>query len=69
MSEPKPVVKPGWKSTEFWLTAIAEIVGLIILSGGLVVGSMAAKIVGGIVAVLAVVGYDASRAKVKSNGQ
>lgn len=29
MSEDAKVVKPGWKTTEFWLTALAEIGTLI----------------------------------------
>ena len=59
-------VKPGYKTTEFWLSAIATIVGLVLASGLIVEGSSVARIVGGVVAVLAALGYTASRAKIKS---
>ena len=59
-------VKPGYKTTEFWLAAIAEIVGLLVMSGAIVQGGLVGRIVGGVVAVLSALGYNASRAKVKA---
>ena len=65
-------LKPGWKTTEFWLTAVAWIIGLLLASGaldGLAETHWAVKVVGIIGAALATLGYEASRAKVKGNGQ
>lgn len=58
-------VKPGYKTTEFWMTCVATIVGLILVSGAVQEGGLAAQIVGGVAAVLAQLGYTASRTKVK----
>lgn len=58
--------KPGWKTTEFWLSNIAFLCGVILASGFLPEGGMAAQIVGGALAILARLGYDAGRAHVKA---
>jgi len=66
MSEPLPQApKPGYKTTEFWLTAIVTILGLLTSSGAIGEESMVAKIIGGAMAVLATMGYSASRATTK----
>ena len=60
-------IKPGYKTTEFWLTAIAEIMGLL-LAGGILSAegdSAVARIVGGIIAVLAALGYAVVRRTLK----
>jgi len=68
MSEPKPTpVKPGYKTTEFWLTVVADIVGLVLMSGAVEETGTISRIVGGAVAVLATLGYSAARSKTKSN--
>lgn len=57
--------KPGWKTTEFWLTLVATI-GVAILNVGLLPdGSIAVKITMAIVAALAALGYTAGRTYVK----
>jgi hypothetical protein len=56
---------PGYKTTEFWLSLIAVIAGFIAASGALPQGGLAAQIVGGVVSVLGLLGYTASRAQVK----
>ena len=58
--------KPGFKTTEFWLTLAAVVGSLVISSGILPVGSTVTAIVGGIVAVLGALGYGAVRASVKN---
>ena len=58
--------KPGYKTTEFWLAAIAEIVGLVLASGVVAAGGLAAKVVGAVVAILAGLGYTASRTITKN---
>lgn len=59
-------VKPGWKTTEFWMSLAAMIIGALLASGAFADGSMVAKILGGAMAAMSGLGYTASRAKVKS---
>ena len=59
-------VKPGYKTTEFWLTVLADLVGLALMSGLIADTGTVGRIVGGAVAVLATLGYSAARAKTKS---
>jgi hypothetical protein len=56
---------PGYKTTEFWLSLVAMILGAVAASGAIVEGSMAAQIIGGVMAILAQLGYTASRTQVK----
>jgi len=61
--------KPGYKTTEFWLSTVATVIGFLLASGlleGQEADSWVMKVVGGVVAVLTALGYNASRAKVKS---
>lgn len=58
-------VKPGYKTTEFWLTALSVVLGLVLASGAVPEGGLAAQIVGGALTVLAQLGYTAARAQVK----
>ena len=63
--------KAGYKTTEFWMSLLATLLGFLLASGAMdaVPGdSWIAKLVGGAVAALASMGYSASRAKVKSQG-
>ena len=56
---------PGIKSTEFWLSSGATILGIVLASGVIPDGGMAAQIIGGVLSVLASLGYTASRPQVK----
>jgi len=60
--------KPGFRTSEFWLSTAATLVGLVMASGVLPeqADNMWVRLIGGVVAVLAALGYTASRAKVKS---
>jgi len=61
--------KPGYKTTEFWLSLLATLLGFLLASGvmdAVPEESWIAKLIGGLVAVLATLGYSASRAKVKT---
>lgn len=58
-------VKSGAKTTEFWLTLLATVSGFILASGALVEGSTAALVVGGMMTVLAALGYTKGRTAVK----
>lgn len=58
-------VKPGWKTTEFWLTVAAMIVTMLLASGVWTVDSTWGKILSGLAAVLASAGYSIARAGTK----
>lgn len=64
-AEEAKTVKPGYKSTEFWLSAVATLLGIVLASGAIPEGGTIAQIVGGILSVLASLGYTASRTQVK----
>jgi hypothetical protein len=53
--------KPGYKTTEFWLSAIATLISLAFASGVVSEGSQVEKVVGFIAAALASLGYSVSR--------
>jgi hypothetical protein len=60
--------KPGYKTTEFWLTVAADLLALLMISGvfdGDVADTIWAKIIGGAVAMLATMGYTSSRTRAK----
>jgi len=58
---------PGYKTTEFWLSTLAILLGAVMSSGIFTdETSLAARIVGGVLAALATLGYTAARAKVKA---
>ena len=57
--------KPGYKTTEFWFSAVAALVGIVLASGIVPEGGLAAQIVGAIVSGLAALGYNVSRGLAK----
>jgi hypothetical protein len=62
-------VKPGYRTTEFWLSTLAMIVGSVMASGvldSLDESNWIVRVIGGIVVVLSALGYDATRSKVKA---
>ena len=60
-------MKAGYKTTEFWLTVVASIVGLLFASGVIAEGSDLDKIMGMGATVLAGMGYSVSRGISKHN--
>ena len=58
-------MKPGYKTTEFWLTALAMLLGALMASGLLAEGSMPLQVAGMVSVVLAKLGYTSSRTKSK----
>ena len=62
----EPTVKPGYKTTEFWMTAGATAVGLAIASGIVPDTGMWPKIVALVVSAFAAMGYTVSRTAVKN---
>lgn len=66
-------MKPGYKTTEFWLTVAAVVGGLVLASGGFEPESCAASwcsgalaIVGFVVTALGALGYTWNRSKLKA---
>ncbi len=59
-------MKPGYKTTEFWLTVAASIVGLVLASGIFPAEGEIVKIVGLAAMVLASLGYSQSRGQAKA---
>jgi len=59
------VAKPGFKTSEFWVTVVIAVVSLLGSSGVLVDGSSAERIVGYVVAGLAAMGYIGIRGSLK----
>ena len=65
----KEEVKPGYKTTEFWLSLLAILLGFVLSSGAMdsaPADGWITKLIGGAVAVLTTMGYNAARAKTKS---
>lgn len=58
-------IKPGYKTTEFWLTVAACALGAFAASGAFPEESSIMKVTGLIVAALASMGYSVSRFMVK----
>lgn len=57
--------KPGWKTSEFWLTIVMIVLTALLSSGVFEDVPTVAKIVSAIVATLAALGYTANRAVLK----
>lgn len=60
-----PASKPGYKSTEFWLSAVAAIVGAVMASGAFAANSDVMKVAGMATMALAALGYSVSRGMAK----
>lgn len=60
-------MKPGYKTTEFWLSLIATVLGFVMASGLVIEGSQVAQYIGGAMAILAQLGYTGSRTIQKKN--
>ena len=58
-------LKPGWKTTEFWLSCAAIVVGALFASGAVAPDSSADKLLGLAATVLTTLGYTVSRTLVK----
>ena len=66
--QPKEPPKPGYKSTEFWLTLAVIVLGAVIGSGLLATDGAAIKVCGIVASVLAQLGYGAMRTSAKKGG-
>ncbi len=59
-------VKPGWQTTEFWLSSAAKLIGILFAAGILGSGTTAECIAGISAVVLSSLGYTVTRGMVKS---
>lgn len=60
-----PTVKAGFFTSEFWLTALKAVVGLVLSSGIVPQGGQIGQIIGAVMAILAVQGWVYVRANLK----
>lgn len=58
---PTTEAKPGYKTTEFWLTVAASAIGLLLASGMIHAGTPIDRVVGLAASVLGTLGYTVSR--------
>lgn len=58
-------MKPGYKTTEFYLSLVATLAGLIMASGLVTDGSTIGKVIGVVMSVLAQLGYTYHRSQLK----
>ena len=58
-------LKSGYRSTEFWLSTLSTLLGVLLASGIVPDGGMVAQIIGGTLTVLSQLGYVSSRTAVK----
>lgn len=63
-----PVQKPGYKTSEFWLSLLAMLVGALVASDAIPTDSTVAKALGVVASILGALGYQVSRAYVKASG-
>ena len=61
---PAKAVKPGFKTTEFWMTSVAAVVG-IILASGIPTDNVVMQVAGLAALVLSAFGYSVSRGNAK----
>lgn len=59
-------IKPGYKTSEFWFTVVATVIGLLMSSGAIIPNSPIAQVIGFIGSILGVMGYQYSRGIAKS---
>ncbi len=57
--------KPGYKTTEFWFSTLAALVGIVMASGIVPDSGLGAQLVGALVSGLAALGYSVSRGLAK----
>ena len=75
MADEATDVKPGWKTTEFWLSIVTAVLGIVVMLGYITpeqsttLGTAISSIVGGVMTVISTIGYALSRAKTKSRSR
>jgi exo-beta-1,3-glucanase (GH17 family) len=64
-ADKKPEIKPGYKTTEFWISLAAVIIGSVVASGIVPADSVWERIIGLVVSALAALGYTGARLSIK----
>jgi len=67
MSDTTAGVKPGYLTTEFWLTLLAQLIGILYQAGMIHDGTVFGKIIALVVMALSAAGYAVSRGLAKGN--
>ena len=62
-------MKPGWQTTEFWLSVAAALVGALIASGAIPEEGVIGQILGVVAMALVALGYSISRGLAKKGGK
>ena len=63
-----PAQKPGWKTSEFWLSLLTVLVGALLGAGVFPVESPVVRALGVVASILSGLGYQGSRSWVKASG-
>lgn len=63
-----PAQKPGYRTSEFWVSLFAMLVGALIASDAIPTDSPVAKALGVVASILGALGYQVTRAAVKASG-
>lgn len=63
-----PAQRPGWKTSEFWVSVAAMLIGALLASDLFPSDSPTVKVLGVLASVLGALGYQVSRAVVKVSG-
>ena len=61
MSEASDAKKPGYKTSEFWLSTVVSVGGAVLASGVFAVDSVGAKVLGALMGILGALGYTGAR--------
>ena len=64
-ADKKPEIKPGYKTTEFWISLAAVIIGSVVASGIVPADSVWERIIGLVGSALAALGYTGARLSIK----
>jgi len=60
-------MKPGYKTTEFWLSLLAVLLGAAMASGLVPEGGTVSQVIGGALSLLGGLGYTSSRTALKKS--
>ena len=64
-ADKKPEIRPWYKTTEFWISLAAVIIGSVVASGIVPADSVWERIIGLVVSALAALGYTGARLSIK----
>jgi hypothetical protein len=62
------LTKPGWRTTEFWLTVVQVLIATLVAASGEYAGTQLARVAAVLVAGLSTIAYTLTRGRVKTAG-